>query len=150
MIRLNWAVVAAAFLVGVVVALGMQLGELIDQGPADDVIAASAIEAQPSSTVTTSTTTTVVRHTTSLSSTAYCLTTPMANGATPYVGAVAANRYRLGTRLRVDRSPIGPGIFVVTDRSAPGATDIDFAVPGHCDLARAWGRRPVHVEVLHG
>lgn len=81
-----------------------------------------------------------------ISSTAYCLTGRMANGETARVGAVAANRWPLGTRLRVTPSPVGE-IVVVADRIGSGS-ELDFALPGDCGAARAWGRRTVTVEVL--
>lgn len=61
-------------------------------------------------------------------------------------GAVAANRWPLGTRLRVAPSPVG-GIVTVEDRIGYGS-ELDFAMPGDCAAARAWGRRAVTVEVV--
>jgi 3D (Asp-Asp-Asp) domain-containing protein len=84
---------------------------------------------------------------TRLTSTAYCETGLMANGHRTHVGAVAANRWPLGTTLRVSDSPYGPGIFTVEDRYGWG-TSLDFAVPGDCGTARTWGRRTVRVEVV--
>lgn len=86
-----------------------------------------------------------------LRSTSYCLTGGMASGRRTYVGAVAANRYRLGTRLTAWPNPWGdPGmVFTVEDRHKPGATQLDFAMPGECSRALAWGnRRHVVVHVL--
>lgn len=82
-----------------------------------------------------------------LTSTAYCETGLMANGQHTHIGAVAANRWPIGTRLRVSDSPYGPGVFLVEDRYGWG-TQLDFATPGDCARARAWGRRSVRVEVL--
>lgn len=82
-----------------------------------------------------------------LSSTAYCETGLMANGHRTHRGAVAANRWPLGTRLHVTDSPYGPGIFTVEDRIGWGS-DLDFAMPGDCEGARTWGRHPVHAQVL--
>lgn len=112
------------------------------------MVDASVLDAQPSTTVTTAVMLDPIPVTVALRSTAYCLTSSMANGQHPYIGAVAANRWKIGTRLKVDDSPIGPGTFTVTDRHAPGATQLDFAIPGQCDLALRWGRTTVHVEVL--
>ena len=81
-----------------------------------------------------------------LSSTAYCETGLMANGHRTYQGAVAGNRWPLGTRLEVSNSPYGPGTFTVADRIGHGS-DLDFAMPGDCDGARTWGRRDVTVRV---
>lgn len=83
-------------------------------------------------------------------STSYCLTGGMASGRRVYVGAVAANRYKLGTRLHAWPNPWGDPamVFTVEDRSAPGATDLDFGMPGQCARARAWGTRPTTVELL--
>src|SRR5205807_7134586 len=77
-----------------------------------------------------------------LSSTAYCETGNMASGRRAYRGAVAANRWPLGTRLRVSDSPYGPGTFVVEDRIGWGS-ELDFAMPGDCGGANRWGRRRV-------
>jgi hypothetical protein len=82
-----------------------------------------------------------------INSTAYCETGLMANGHRTYRGAVAANRYPLGTRLRVSDSPYGPGIFRVADRIGHGS-ELDFAMPGDCGGARAWGRRDVRAAAL--
>ena len=82
-----------------------------------------------------------------LASTAYCVTGLMANGHRTHQGAVAANRWPLGTRLHVSDSPYGPGVFTVEDRYGWG-TSLDFAMPGDCQGAREWGRRDVQVEVL--
>lgn len=79
-----------------------------------------------------------------LSSTAYCLTGNMASGRPTYQGAVAANYWPLGTVLDVSDSPYGPGRFVVEDRYGSG-TELDFAMPGDCAGANAWGRRTVTV-----
>lgn len=81
-----------------------------------------------------------------LSSTAYCLTGTMANGQPARRGAVAANRWPLGTRLRVNPSPVGE-LVTVEDRIGSGS-ELDFALPGSCDEARQWGRRRVSVEVV--
>lgn len=70
----------------------------------------------------------------------------MANGQPAYRGAVAANGWPLGTRLRVSPSPVGEEV-VVADRVGAGS-QLDFALPGDCAGARAWGRRAVVVEVL--
>ena len=79
-----------------------------------------------------------------LSSTAYCETGLMANGQRAYRGAVAANHVPLGTRLHVSDSPYGPGWFTVADRYGHG-TQLDFAMPGDCTGARAWGRRAIKI-----
>lgn len=81
-----------------------------------------------------------------VSATAYCLTGTMADGTPAHRGAVAANRWPLGTRLRVSSSPVGE-IVTVEDRIGSGS-DLDFALPGSCDEARSWGRRTITVEVL--
>lgn len=79
-------------------------------------------------------------------STAYCLTGTMANGQRAHRGAVAANRWPLGTRLRVTPSPVGE-LVTVEDRIGHGS-ELDFAMPGDCAAARQWGRRAVTVEVV--
>lgn len=81
-----------------------------------------------------------------VSSTAYCLTGNMANGRPAHRGAVAANRWPLGTKLRVSPSPVGE-LVTVEDRIGHGS-ELDFALPGDCGAARAWGRRRVSVEVV--
>lgn len=81
-----------------------------------------------------------------LTSTAYCETSRMADGQPAHIGAVAANGWPLGTRLKVSDSPYGPGVFTVDDRYGYG-TQLDFATAGDCMLARQWGRRTVTVEV---
>lgn len=86
------------------------------------------------------------RATGTLSSTAYCETGLMANGHHTHRGAVAANRWPLGTRLHVSDSPYGAGTFTVTDRIGHGS-QLDFAIPGDCPAALRWGRRTVRVEV---
>lgn len=77
-----------------------------------------------------------------MSSTAYCLTGAMASGRRTYRGAVASNDYPLGTRLRVSDGPYGAGVVTVEDRIGHG-TELDFAMPGDCAGARAYGRRAV-------
>jgi 3D (Asp-Asp-Asp) domain-containing protein len=82
-----------------------------------------------------------------LSSTAYCQSGRMADGSSTRPGSVASNLYRLGTRLRVSRSPYGRGrVFVVRDRVGYGS-QLDFFVAS-CARARLWGRRTVHVRVI--
>ena len=80
-------------------------------------------------------------------STAYCLTGRMASGERAHVGAVASNRYPLGTRLWLDRSPWGAREFVVRDRIGHGS-ELDIAMPGDCRGAKRWGRRVVGVTPL--
>lgn len=70
----------------------------------------------------------------------------MANGERTYRGAVAANRWPIGTRLRVSPSPVGEEV-VVKDRIGHGS-ELDFALPGACSEAIRWGRRAVTVEVI--
>lgn len=82
-----------------------------------------------------------------LSSTAYCETGLMANGQRTRRYVAAGNRWPLGTVLHVSDSPYGPGDFTVLDRIGHGS-DLDFAMPGDCAGARAWGRRTVTVEVV--
>jgi hypothetical protein len=81
-----------------------------------------------------------------LRSTAYCLTGTMASGRPTYIGAVASNAYALGTRLTVWPNPFDdPGmVFTVEDRHATSdangyPTELDFAIPGECRRALAWG-----------
>jgi hypothetical protein len=69
-----------------------------------------------------------------LTSTAYCLRGRMANGQFVHAGAVAMNGVRLGTRIRVSRSPTGRLRFTVKDRIGWG-TQLDFWVPS-CAQAR--------------
>lgn len=75
----------------------------------------------------------------------------MANGKPARRGAVAmgtrANPWPpLGTRLRVHPSPVGE-LVTVEDRIGHGS-ELDFALPGDCAAAIAWGRRPVVFEVV--
>jgi 3D (Asp-Asp-Asp) domain-containing protein len=81
-----------------------------------------------------------------VTSTAYCLTGHMADGTPAEQGAVASNAHPLGTVLEASDSPWGPGTFVVRDRIGWGS-QLDFAIPGDCALARRWGRRRVSVAV---
>lgn len=80
-------------------------------------------------------------------STAYCLTSNMADGEPARRGAVAGNLWPLGTVLEVSDSPWGPGRFTVEDRIGSGS-QLDFAMPGDCAGALDWGRRPVSVAVV--
>lgn len=82
-----------------------------------------------------------------MESTAYCLTGTMANGERVYRGAVAANRWPLGTRVWVSDSPYGAGTFEVADRIGH-SSQLDFGMPGDCAGARQWGRRTIRVRVL--
>lgn len=82
----------------------------------------------------------------SLNSTAYCEAGLMANGHRTYRGAVAGNRWPLGTRLWVADSPYGAGVFEVADHIGHGS-ELDFAMPGDCTGARSWGRRDVEYRV---
>lgn len=91
-----------------------------------------------------------------LRSTSYCLTGRMASGRPTYVGAVASNRFPLGTRVRAWPNPWGDSgmVFTVEDRHARSdgdgyPTEFDFAMPGECDRALAWGNRQfVTVETV--
>lgn len=79
-----------------------------------------------------------------VSATAYCETGTMANGQRTYDGAVAANRWALGTRLyavELGRT------FTVADRIGHGS-DFDIAMPGRCGDAIRFGRRTLHVRVV--
>lgn len=95
-------------------------------------------------------------------STAYCLTSRMANGvptavgqadarAAGYLGTVATPRpgragsLPLGTVVSVSAGPYGAGLYLVTDRIGWGS-QLDYSMPGDCFGARQWGRR--HVQVL--
>lgn len=105
----------------------------------------------PSSTTTAPPTSTIPpARADRLRSTSYCLTGGMASGRRTYVGAVAANRYKLGTRLTANPNPWGdPGmVFTVEDRHADGATQLDFAMPGECRRALAWGNTRYVVVTL--
>lgn len=87
-------------------------------------------------------------------STAYCLTGNMANGEPARQGAVAMGTRAdpwppLGTVVEVSDSPWGPGRFVVEDRIGH-SSQLDFAMPGDCGGAVAWGRRPVTATVWAG
>lgn len=81
-----------------------------------------------------------------VTSTAYCQTGTMADGRQTYQGAVAGDRWPLGTRLAVSDSPDGPEVVTVADRIGAGS-DLDFALPGQCQRALDWGRHPVRVSV---
>lgn len=89
-------------------------------------------------------------------STSYCLTGTMASGRRTYVGAVAGNRWPIGTVLTAWPNPWGdPRMeFTVEDRhgkanAAGFPTQIDFAMPGECTRALEWGnRRFVEVTVI--
>lgn len=78
-----------------------------------------------------------------VSSTAYCLQGRTANGGHGYIGSVAFDYARLGTRIHVSRSPSGLRWHRVNDRT-DGRTGLDFWTSS-CWLARAWGRRSVKV-----
>lgn len=95
-------------------------------------------------------------------STAYCLTSRMANGvptgagqaaarAAGYLGTVATPRpgragsLPLGTVVTVSAGPYGAGQYLVTDRIGWGS-QLDYSMPGDCAGARQWGRR--HVQVV--
>lgn len=77
-------------------------------------------------------------------STAYCDQGTMADGTYTRAGSVAMNMVRLGTRVRVNRSPTGLRYHTVRDRIGWGS-QLDFWVP-NCAAARAWGRRTVTVS----
>lgn len=82
-----------------------------------------------------------------LDTTAYCWTgSRTASGVWPVVGMAASNLYRFGQRLRVP----GIGVVTVTDRSAPGATDLDIYMGNEGCEQRAitFGRRALEVVVL--
>lgn len=91
-------------------------------------------------------------------STAYCLTGRMASGRHTYIGAVAGNRWDIGTTLNAWPNPWNdPDMeFTVEDRhqraDANGyPTQIDFAMPGQCGRALTWGNRTfVTVTVTGG
>lgn len=51
----------------------------------------------------------------------------------------------LGTVLVVSDSPWGPGTVVAGDRIGH-SSQLDYALPGACRAARAWGRRQVGVR----
>jgi hypothetical protein len=111
------------------------------------------LPSSPTSTTAPSTTTTTAAPAPSseLRSTAYCLAGSMASGRPTYVGAVAANRYRIGTVLEAWPNPWGDRSmrFTVEDRHRDGATELDFAMPSKCDRALRWGnRRFVSVRVV--
>jgi hypothetical protein len=106
--------------------------------PAPESVAPAASQA-PTTTVAPAPRTTGAR----LRSTAYCLTGGMASGRPTYVGAVASNRYRLGTVLTAWPNPWGnPAMrFTVEDRHRDGATELDFSMPSECGRALRWGNR---------
>lgn len=56
-----------------------------------------------------------------------------------------AGHVPMGTVLVVGNSPWGAGTVVVGDRIGHGS-QLDFALPGACGQARAWGRRHVGVR----
>lgn len=56
-----------------------------------------------------------------------------------------AGHVPLGTVLVVSDSPWGAGTVVAGDRIGRGS-QLDFALPGACRAARAWGRRQVDVR----
>lgn len=79
-----------------------------------------------------------------VTSTAYCLQSRTATGGHGFVGSVAFDYARLGTRIHVSQSPTGVRMHTVNDRT-DGRTGLDFWVPS-CAQARAWGRRTVRVS----
>jgi 3D (Asp-Asp-Asp) domain-containing protein len=83
------------------------------------------------------------QHVAYVQSTAYCDRGRMANGRQTHLGAVAMNSVRLGTQIRVSRSPTGLRWHIVSDRIGWGS-QLDFWVPS-CARARLWGRRTVRV-----
>jgi len=91
-----------------------------------------------------------------LRSTSYCLTSNMASGRPTYVGAVASNRYKLGTIVTAWPNPWGdPNMrFTVEDRhkeadSRGYPTQFDFAMPRECDRAIRWGNQNfVNVRIV--
>lgn len=65
-----------------------------------------------------------------------------ASGAWPRIGHAAANAYPLGTHLRV-----AGRLVTVTDRSAPGATDVDLFMTDRAACIR-FGRQHLPVRVV--
>lgn len=80
------------------------------------------------------------------SSTAYCLNGTMANGHRVHWGAVASNRHRLGTRIRMKHKIRGRRYFTVEDRIGYGS-DLDVWM-GSCHKARQYGRRHAMYTVV--
>lgn len=82
-------------------------------------------------------------------STAYCLTSRMANGEPAHRGAVAVVRGSpwFGKTIEVDGSPYGPGKFEAKDRIGHGS-QLDFATSGDCATAKQWGRRTVRARMV--
>lgn len=68
-----------------------------------------------------------------------------ASGVWPEPGMAASNLFRFGTRLRVQ----GFGIVTVTDRSAPGATDVDLFFTSRSACLK-FGRRTLRVSSHYG
>jgi hypothetical protein len=81
-----------------------------------------------------------------VSSTAYCLRGVMADGRSVYWGAVASNRHRLGTLIRLTRAVHRKRWFRVRDRIGHGS-QLDVWMPT-CGMAIQWGRRVVSYEVM--
>lgn len=83
-------------------------------------------------------------------STTYCpgsSGTITAAGTRTRAGVIAMNGVRLGTLVRVTRSPLpGRRVFQVTDRIGYGS-QLDFWVPS-CATARAWGRRTTSYRIV--
>lgn len=96
-------------------------------------------------------------------STAYCLVgrggwvyTAQANArAAGHRGMVAvprpgrAGHLPMGSVVSVSAGPYGAGTYVVGDRIGWGS-QLDYAMPGDCRGARAWGRRQVAVQQVEG
>lgn len=83
----------------------------------------------------------------SVRSTAYCLTGTMANGDKAHKMAVAVpeGAYPLNTYVMVSDGPYGGGKYKVADHIGH-SSQLDFAMPGDCSGALAWGRRSVTVR----
>lgn len=88
----------------------------------------------------------------SSSATSYCLTGTMANGKQVHSRAIASNKLKLGTKIRLvgGNGFYGRRLFVVSD-TGPALADGHFDIwSSSCDTSRRWGHRPIKYKIGWG